>query len=168
MKIIVPVLVLAVLTGCASVPDVKIVSKSGSFSVSSGSEICVVFPEDGKFEGKKYEESGIKVGEVIFKSVLNNYKAFQVASVQECTAAYLITSEILEYENRASGWSGKPDKIKVKVTLNNAENNKTNSFTYYAETNMIVSAFFEWGNAAPYKLLDGKFRDQVAALLQGK
>ena len=168
MKILVSVLVLAALTGCASVADVKIESKSGSVSVSSGSEICVVFPEDGKFEGKKYEESGIKVGEVILKSVPQNYKAFQVASVQECTAAYLITSEILEYENRASGWSGKPDKIKVKVTLNNTENNETSSFTYYADTNMLVSAFFELGNPAPYKLLDGKFRDQVAALLQDK
>ena len=168
MKKVILALVLAVLSGCATVADVNIDSKNGYVSIPRGSDVCVVFPEDGRFEGREYKDSGVKVGEIIFKSVPDNYNASHAASAQECNAAYVVTSDILEYEDRSSGWSGKPDKIRVKVTLNDMEKNEYSSFTYYADTNLAVSAFFEWGNAAPYKLLDGKFTDQVVALLQGK
>ena len=68
MKIVISVLVLAALSGCASVADVNIESTTGYVSIPRGSDVCVVFPEDGRFEGKKYNDSGMKVGEIILKS----------------------------------------------------------------------------------------------------
>ncbi|WP_101758204.1 hypothetical protein [Oceanicoccus sp. KOV_DT_Chl] len=167
MRILIPALAMAVITGCVSVADGKIESQSGSISVPLGTGICIIFPEDGKFEGKAYKDSGLKVGEIIQGTVAKHYQITNVSSLEACDKPYIVTSEIKEYENRASGWSGIPDKIRVSVTITNTENNEASSFTYYADSNMAASAFLEWGNAAPYTLLDKEFRDQVENLLKG-
>lgn len=165
MKHIISTTAAITLAGCASVADVKLQPISGQISIPEGSAICLIHPGDGQFKDKVYKTSGVKVGEVILKSVPKRYSPKVVGSEEACKSNYLVTSEILEYENRASGWSGKPDKIKVKVTARNMENDELSTFTYYADTNLAASAFFEWGNAAPYELLDSEFSKQVADLL---
>jgi hypothetical protein len=155
-----------ILAGCASVADVDVQPPTTSISVPSGSEVCVIYPKDGKFEGAVQRNSGDKVGDVILKSIPTSYNAERSLSVENCTSNYLVTSEILEYENRLSGWSGKPDKIRIKVAAMDRVNNVTSILSYYADTNMAASFFFEWGNAAPYQLLDSEFTRQVEALFQ--
>ena len=164
MKKILTTLSILALTACASVGKGKLESKDGAMKIESGSEICFIYPKDAKFEGQTQRDSGAKVGKTILKAVPKNYNITSKVSMSECDQPYTLVSEILEYENRASGWSGKPDKIKVKVSLSNRTKEEASSFTFYSETNTNVSAFFEWGNSAPYKLLDADFAEQVASL----
>lgn len=168
MKTIVLVSIVSILTGCASSPDVIIEAKKGSIIVPATENICIVFPGNGKFDGKEDKESGNKVGIIILESIPKKYKTSNVDSAKNCSENYLVTSEILEYEDSISGWSGNPDKIKVKVVLTNTKEGNSSSFTYYADSNMVVSVILEWGNAKPYQLLDRKFKDQVAALILGR
>ena len=81
----------------------------------------------------------------------------------------MVTADIRHYENRASGWSGMPDKIEVQVNLGTTnELGESSSFVYNADSNMAASFFLEWGNAAPYQLLDADFKQAVQDLLAGK
>lgn len=164
MKIILPTLAAVSLIGCATVSDVENLPPTGSIPVAEGSEICVVTPEDALYAGKTQRNSGQKVGEVISKSIPEVYTAVQVSTPDNCASNILVSTEILEYENRASGWSGMPDKIRVKVVAKDIAKSTDAELNYYADTNMAASALFEWGNAAPYKLLDRKFKKQLELL----
>lgn len=168
MKQVILAVMLSALAGCASVSGVDGQSKVGTILIPDNAVVCVVYPADGQFNGEVYRSSGVKVGEVIFKSVPKKFSPVVVKNEQNCESNYLLTSEILEYENRATGWSGKPDKIKVKVIASNPQSGELSTFTYSADTNVATSAFFEWGNPAPYKLLGSGFTKQVVDLLDSQ
>jgi len=142
--------------------------KSGNISIPANSVVCVIYPGDGQFDGVTYESSGEKVGQIVLKSIPKKYNPVVVSSKKSCESNYFLATEILEYEDRATGWSGKPDRVKVKLTGTNSKNDELSTFTYDADTNVAASAFLEWGNSAPYKLLGSKFTKQVANLLSSK
>lgn len=164
------------LTGCVSVPDISIEDKQGSIIVPTNESVCLVTPSDGLFEGKTYRNSGIKVAEKISSSIRDAYTIVRVEKIgaghlngcKNKDLRYVIYPEILEYEDRATGWSALPDKIRVKVNLVDTSTSNASTFTYYADSNLVASAFLEWGNAAPHELLGEAFEQQIKDLLSGK
>ncbi|WP_025820691.1 DUF4823 domain-containing protein [Shewanella marina] len=165
------------LNGCASVADSQLSEQTGSIVVPPKARVCLVTPADGSFEGKSYRDSGMRVGQKIEKAIAEESYLVDVLPrnddfVSDCrirNAKYMVDPEILLYENRASGWTGMPDQIKVKVSLQSLDHpGEVSSFVYSADSNMAASFFFEWGNAAPYELLDSKFKETVQDLLAGK
>jgi hypothetical protein len=163
------------LVGCVSVPVATIEKAAGSIAVPTKEKLCVSVPKDGEFEGKPYVNSGAKVAEKIKMSIDQRYSILLLNEVTENTfiecvqrgANYIVVPEILAYENRATGWSGQPDKIKVQVDLIEIDSSKKSSFTYYAESDALASAVREWGNAPPYELLGSEFQKQVQDLISG-
>jgi hypothetical protein len=78
-------------------------------------------------------------------------------------------SIIVHYEDRVTGWSGKPDRIELKLmfyAFSQAERKK--SIIYEAKSNIIYSTFFEWGNAKPTALLGQDFEELLRKLLRNE
>jgi hypothetical protein len=158
------ILLSALISGCVTVGDAVVSNSMKGLEIKKPSSICIQMPSDGVFEGIKQKGSGEKVGEIVMSSIPKGISTVTVLKESECKNAYILKSEILKYEDRLSGWSGKPDIIEVRVSLLSVEGGKLNTFTYYADSNMLVSAFFEWGNSPPYKLLGGEFKNKVSGL----
>ncbi len=170
-----PLICVTLLVGCVSVPVATIEKTVSSIAVPTKEKLCLSVPKDGEFEGRPYRNSGAKVAEKIKISIDQKYSILLLDKASKdnfskCVQRggnYIIVPEILAYENRATGWSGRLDKIKVRVDLIKIDSSKKSSFTYYAESNLVASAFLEWGNAPPYELLGSEFQKKVQDLVSG-
>jgi hypothetical protein len=85
-------------------------------------------PEDGSFEGKPHRESGRMALAEIRRALLQSGAEATVAPTPESldealTAAraekstYVLTPKILHWEERATEWSGRPDRITMSYSL---------------------------------------------------
>lgn len=170
-----PLVCFAILSGCVSAPVVTIESTAGTLAVPKNEKLCLSTPKDGRFDGRPYRNSGAKVAKKIRQPIDDLYVVLSVGYVPggdftECVqrgGKYILVPEILEYENRATGWSGRLDKIKVQVDLVRIGTSEKSSFTYYATSDLVTSAFLEWGNAPPYDLLAEEFQTKVRDLVTG-
>lgn len=163
-------------TSCVAVPKASVSEKSGSVVIPAGQPVCVTVPADGAFAGKPYAGSGDKVGEKTAAAVRQagfTPRVLPVGSTADACRAqglrYQVAAEILNYENRASGWNGAPDRISVRVSASDLDAGVSPaSFLYSADSNTLASAFLEYGNAAPHQLLGGEYSDAVVGLVTGK
>ncbi|MEQ3696569.1 MAG: DUF4823 domain-containing protein [Pseudomonadales bacterium] len=89
--------------------------------------VMVVLPSEGSFEGQIYQGSaGMTVNAIT--TAFSRY-ANRVDSISSCRGegcievvdkqrfGYLIVPRILHWEDRATEWSGKPDKIEIQITV---------------------------------------------------
>jgi len=79
-----------------------------------GKPISVAIPIDGEFSGEKYPQSGYGVARRLVSSLL---PYFPGSAVGVSNSEYHIIPELLHWENRATEWSGKPDRVKVSLPL---------------------------------------------------
>jgi hypothetical protein len=115
--------------GCAHTYEMK--STNGDtpeVRLSSEASFFVGVPKDGQYETQVYTGSGLMTTEAIvaaFSEHAENVKAAQApAAVEENLATareeqlqYLVQPKILHWEERATEWSGKPDRISVRLDL---------------------------------------------------
>lgn len=166
------------LTACVSSPVVTSspMSSGSQFAVSKNESICVLIPPDAVFEGESYLGSGDEIAdqikdelEVSGRSVRLIKESLSNAHFQckEAGAQFAIRTSIVHYEDRVTGWSGKPDRIELKIYLYDLDHtDEMRSIHFEARSNMLVSAFFEWGNATPSGLLGEDFRHIIRKLLR--
>jgi hypothetical protein len=89
--------------------------------------VYIIIPDDGSFNGKQYVNSGQMTAsavEVEFSKyaahvIISNKCALDacIATLKGSKYGYLIEPNILHWEDRATEWSGKPDKISVKILV---------------------------------------------------
>jgi hypothetical protein len=140
------------------------------------SSVCILIPPDASFEGEQYPGSGREIGEVVRRSLdtlgrtsfLVSYpKEGALISCLERGASFQIEPKVLHYEDRFTGWSGKPDRIELKLMLSALKNTENQRSTYFeARSDVTHSAFFEWGNAKPTDLLKDDFTHAIRKLLR--
>lgn len=155
MKTIIAALAVALaLSGCISKRELLTTMQG---RVPAGSKIAVFVPADGTSFGEKYPQSGEVVSRKL-AAALCQY--FPGASVGFESADYRIVPQILHWEDRATEWSAKPDRVKISLPL-------------YRGSNLVgsamVSAKSSWwtfGGDHPEDLLDLPF-DVYAAGLAG-
>jgi hypothetical protein len=104
-------------------------TKAGSRShVPPTTAFYVAIPEDGHYGGKTYAGSGAATARAISaalsmhftrvetaKSVESTAAAIQSAHAADCSS--LVYATILNWEDRATEWSGKLDRIEIKVEV---------------------------------------------------
>lgn len=179
MKKFVSALLLAIgLAGCSALPVVTVqpVASGSSFAVEHSAVICVLVPPDASFEGESYSGSGSEVAEKIRNALKNIGRPSRLVSqVQanalticgEKEATLVLQPTILHYEDRVTGWSGKPDRVELKLSLYKFDQpDQKRSIFYEAKSSTMHSAFFEWGNARPSALLTEDFEHSVRKLLR--
>lgn len=178
-KLISPLLVTIIgLTGCSAFPvtTVQPVASGSNFAAEHSAVICILVPPDASFEGESYSGSGGEIAEKI-RDALDNFgrpsrlvsqiQANALTICREMETALVLQPTILHYEDRATGWSGKPDRVELKLSLYKLDQpDQKRSIFYEAKSNIMYSAHFEWGNARPSALLREDFEHSVRKLLR--
>jgi hypothetical protein len=144
-------------------------------SATTKSLVCVVHPGDQANGQEKYSGSGVEIGQRVEKAVQQaGWQAVAIKgdagqSAAGCTrrgGTHLLETRVAHYEDNVTGWSGKPDRIELQLSLSPASQpSQVRQVSYEARSNLVASAVAEWGNAKPVSLLKGDFDHLVKRLL---
>jgi len=114
------------LSGCAATYTVNRGNDEG-VQLAATKGVYIIRPEDGHYEGEPYEKSGQMTAlatEVEFSKYATRVEISDRCVLDACLATlknsefgYLVEPRILHWEDRATEWSGKPDKISVKISV---------------------------------------------------
>ena len=122
-------IVLPLLSGCVSKYRVDAIEVP-SASIPSGSHFYVMLSDDGKYGDKVYTGSGQKVSASL-QRVFRAYGAevslaTQIEDLEQAletaqlgNMAYVVWPIILHWEDRATEWSGRPDRITMRYAIYN-------------------------------------------------
>jgi hypothetical protein len=127
-------------------------------AVPVGTAISVTTPEDGIYMEDVYPNSGKVVARKLVAALTPPYPGSMVSSTGG-GSGYLIEPKILHWEDRATEWSGKADRIKVSLPLY-----RSGSLVGSA----LVTANSSWwtfGGDHPEDLLDTPFEAYAASLV---
>ena len=107
-------LCIALLAGCyVSNREIKYSIKG---AVPVGTAISVATPEDGIYMEDVYPNSGKVVARKLVAALTPYYPGSAVSSTGT-RGVYVIEPKILHWEDRATEWSGKADRVKVSLPL---------------------------------------------------
>jgi hypothetical protein len=178
MKTALIIVLTSTLTACIAVPTSQTNPVRGDLIIArnANAPVCIVVPEDGSYNGHAYIRSGLLIANRIEHfvqkigrstcQVTKGTESFQAACIQ-AGAEMVLVPQILTYENRATGWSGKPDRIEIRLTLANIwQLDRERTVVYEARSNILASAFLEWGNANPVALLGAEFGETIERLFE--
>lgn len=127
MRSILPILVVLALAGCSATHNVERTPFTGVVLNPEGNAY-VATPEDGRYGEIVYYQSGYLTAVAVsraftphFKRTVRGSLATDRRSAQNAAKAggytYLILPEILHWEDRATEWSGLPDRIEVRISI---------------------------------------------------
>lgn len=96
-----------------------------------GASFYVMLPQDGQYNGKPYPNSGSATSQAVSSALATHAtKVFRATKVEDVDSAlvnarqrddkYVFQTTILNWEDRATEWSGIPDKIGLKFTVYDA------------------------------------------------
>jgi hypothetical protein len=123
------ILVFAILvSGCVSTYRQQTVS-AASTTLTPGSSVLIAVPQDATYGSERYPGSGNTVAAAVrsaFARYASKTDLAQNCDRMECMATasgydYYVVPEILHWEDRATEWSGKRDKVELKVTVFDAQ-----------------------------------------------
>jgi len=159
----------ALLLACASTYKNEVVFKP-SAKLERGRAVLVATPKNGFYNKEEYPSSRRQtaaVTQAAFARFSN-----QVAVSSSCTDlaclqtegkqhyAYFVVPEILHWEDRATEWSGKPDRIEVKLVVFDGQ-------SAMEIASIIISGKSKWGTFGgdhPQDLLSEPIKQYVESL----
>lgn len=160
------VLISILATGCTAKYAQQDVSVSQE-KLDRQMPITIATPADGRYETKPYPASGVMTAAAV-KAAFSHYSN-RVTVVESCrelscleqhsSSGYYVVPEILHWEDRATEWSGIPDKIEVKLTIYDTTGTEPLEST-------ILSGKSKWatfGGDHPQDLLDKPIAEYVRA-----
>jgi hypothetical protein len=140
-------LVALALTGCSASYQQQVL-KETTAKLERGKGVFIAIPKDGWYGKIEYKSSGRMTANALRAAFSRFSNIIQVA--EDCFAldclkkafggsfVYLVVPDILHWEDRATEWSGIPDRIEVKISVYDAVSG--------AElTSVIVSGKSKWG-----------------------
>ena len=133
------ILPLIILASCADSQKLNVTNKSGAVRLDRNGSAYVAIPSDGGFGNRKYIGSGAIVAQTINWSlspyqvrVITGSKEEGITTAKKSAASghfkYLFFPTIIHWEDRATGWSGKADKLKVNIAVIDVQSGKQVSF----------------------------------------
>lgn len=137
--------------------------------------ICIVTPVDASFDGERYSQSGAEIAKRVAQAIRRTNQIALIISwssnqdqsgCNQRGIGYILTPTIVHYEDNYTGWSGKPDRIVLTLSIAKADDpTQTRAIDFEARSNLLASAILEWGNAKPTALLREDFDFAVSKLL---
>jgi len=127
MKSFILITLICFLAGCSATYQRIDITDQPKHKIPRNAKILISTPEDGQYANKNYPSSGHWTSKEIssaFKRHSNQVKVtINCDSVAQCLFEaekagydYLVFPEILHWEDRATEWSGKPDRVEVKIS----------------------------------------------------
>ena len=96
-------------------------------AISSAAKVLILNSADGQYGGKPYANSGKMLTAQVEAAVSTHLSSATVAQENNLSAVlehaqsngidYVIEPKILHWEDRATEWSGKPDRITIKLVI---------------------------------------------------
>lgn len=137
------------------------------------SKVYIAKPEDGSFGQIKYYESGFAVASTLKNNIFRYTKDIIVSNkitklddalleAKKENSKYLFYPTILLWEDRATQWSGKSDKIHINITVIDVLTGKEISSTDIKSN----SSFWTLRNASPAELLEEPLSQYINSLYQ--
>lgn len=149
-----PLFLLLLMTSACSTVDKKQAFESIDYlepgkPLSQDTRVAIQIPSDGRFENTIYVDSGEKTA-TAFKSAFEEYvqsvKLLPGCYDQRCLTRaknngsdYFVSLEIIYWEDRATNWSGKLDRLTIKVSMFDVSTG-TELSTTYLHTNSSIDA----------------------------
>jgi hypothetical protein len=158
---------------CADTARITQDSSYGKITLNKSSIVYVSLPKDGQYGDQRYSGSGQSVTTIIRSSLLKHlvrvdegvkvetYKQ-AVANAQSNSVDYLFFPMILHWEDRATEWSGIPDKVQVKIIIIDMKTSETISSTTIDGSSGIAT----FGGDHPQDLLPGPVTKFVDGLFK--
>lgn len=120
--------------GCADTHSIKNTSSYSNVKFESQSSVYIAMSKNGEYGEHYYGNSGKMVSQIIQSALsvkLNNIELasqpenYKVALENAASKQidYLVYPTILHWEDRATEWSGKPDKVQVKISVVDVKSN---------------------------------------------
>lgn len=169
MRITFLVIIAAMISGCASTYKQTNLTEPAAKLLKAGS-VVIATPANGSYETKEYPKSGEMTALAIqaaFAKFTNTITVSPNCTELGClkkndsaTSVYYVIPEILHWEDRATEWSGIPDKIEVKLIIYEWQNWKEIAST-------IISGKSKWatfGGDHPQDLLSEPLNKYVESL----
>jgi hypothetical protein len=127
MKQYINLLIIALLiTGCTATYHQQALSDNAR-KLDKGKGVFISVPEDGRYGNHEYFNSGKMTANAVKAALLkytNTVKVSNECHADNCfsvipieTYSYYVKPEILHWEDRATEWSGKPDRLEVMLTV---------------------------------------------------
>jgi hypothetical protein len=174
MKYIFYFLISILLTGCYTEKHniQQTATTKNHNKLDSRKSVYIAVPEDGRYGSILYHGSGIMTTQAIKMAlakhvdsiIVNNQSAEDYSTAlrnaKNKNASYLFYPQIFEWEDRATEWSGKPDKVTIKIRVADVKNNK-NISSIVLKSN---SSWFTLGGDHPQDLIEKPISDYVNSL----
>lgn len=140
-------------------------------ALSPESVVYVALPADGAYEAKTYSGSGrmteqavatafAKHGVHVVRGDAVESKQQALASAQANGAQYAAIATIVQWEPRATEWSGRPSRMSVNMSMVDVATGKTTNEEALTARSRIVS----FTRTSPESLLRGSIDGYVGAL----
>ncbi len=139
--------------------------------LDSQDKVLIATSQDGRYGTINYSGSGHMTSQAIMTAFARHTKHVSItatcSSIDSCLNeaknnghSYLVYPEVLHWEDRATEWSGKPDRIEVKITLLTVDNGESIHST-------IISGRSRWATLKwdhPQDLLPSPMNTYVSSL----
>ncbi|MDX2499528.1 MAG: DUF4823 domain-containing protein [Deltaproteobacteria bacterium] len=117
-----------ILAGCADSHQLVRLNESNSTKLDKNCAVYVAVSKDSRYGDIKYEGSGATTSQVIMAAFAKHIARIESAPTYEPLSinlkkarsdgfSHLVYPMILHWEDRATEWSGTPDKVRVKISL---------------------------------------------------
>jgi len=155
--------------------DIKPQSSQAPVQLTRAAKIYVSIPKDGKYyENKPYVGSGKmvaaalvselgKYADKVFMGVQAENMSQAILTAQKLSTRYLFFTKILHWEDRATEWSGKPDRLEIQVKIVEVSNKHLLDQTILTGN----SSFFTLGGDHPQDMLPKIINDYTVLLFKG-
>lgn len=149
LKYLAALLLAVSLTGCVSKYRVDSY-EAPSRHLDKEASFYVALPADGQYGGTVYAESGAATAQAVSSALLVHADTAvigttpgeelesAIAQAKQRILTHVFVTRILNWEERATEWSGIPDKITLKLSVYEALSGKLVSST-------VTSASSKWG-----------------------
>ncbi|EMU1126976.1 DUF4823 domain-containing protein [Citrobacter sp. CK184] len=157
------------LAGCSAKYNTNNI-QSNTEQLVKDAPVAISMPSDGVYETRTYAGSGNSTATALKAAFLRHSDNVAIyADCEDVTClknnhtihhGYYVVPQILHWEDRATEWSGIPDKIEVKITIYNAESNNRIAST-------IISGKSKWatfGGDHPQDLLPEPVNSYISSL----
>ena len=156
-------------TGCTASYERTFINQRSNHDYTPA-RFLLVTPANGTFGKIDYPTSGSEVIATLTKELKRYTNAISTVLTptpidqlqdQDVEAAdYIIIPEILHWEDRATGWSMKPDRIEVRFDIYNNQRELIDSYQIKGR-----SAYIVWVSKQPNSLLPKPIRQMLTELL---
>lgn len=156
------------LAGCSAKYNQIDVKQTTELLDGKGS-VLVAMPKDGFYDTTVYRSSGQETASAVqaaFTRHSDNVSLSQQCSDIQCLKnnsneyKYLVVPQILHWEDRATEWSMKPDKIEIKLSIYKSTDLTLISSAVINGSSKIAT----WGGDHPQDLLSAPINSYISSL----